>query len=53
MKRVSNAIASVHGRRFQYGPASVVICKSIVYSRTDEGFCGEKQKLSASVITII
>ena len=28
MKRVSDAIASVHGRRFQYGPASIVICKS-------------------------
>ena len=29
MKKVSDAIAAVHGRRFIYGPASIVICKFI------------------------
>lgn len=27
MKRVSRAIAAVNGRKFNYGPASTVICK--------------------------
>jgi hypothetical protein len=27
MKRVSDAIAAVHGRKFTYGSACIVICK--------------------------
>ena len=30
MKKVSEAIFSVHGKRFKYGPASIVICKFLI-----------------------